>query len=168
MTFNANDYQAEINKINGKIEEFQRTEEKVDESFLEVGNILVSIKNEKNLDDKIFRQLKKEVAKTISIRNINKVVAVAQCDVIQANKERLPKSWSSLYLLSRMENLAELIESEQVTPTTTRAGINDLKEKPQANPRIVVELITEEYITAELIAELTAALSNTSWSFVIK
>jgi hypothetical protein len=52
--------------------------------------------------------------------------------------------------------------------TTTRADINALKEKPQANPRIVVELITEEYITAELIAELTAALSNTSWSFVIK
>lgn len=168
MKFDVNDFQNEIAEIKEKIEIFQRAEEKADESFLEVGNILVSVKNEKQLEDKIFTQLKKEVAKTFSIRNINKVVAVAQCDVIQANKERLPKSWSSLYLLSRMENLAELIESEQVTPTTTRAGINALKEKPQANPRIVVELITEEYITAELIAELTAALSNTSWSFVIK
>jgi hypothetical protein len=168
MKFDVNDFQNEIAEIKEKIEIFQRAEEKADESFLEVGNILVSVKNEKQLEDKIFTQLKKEVAKTFSIRNINKVVAVAQCDVIQANKERLPKSWSSLYLLSRMENLAELIESKQVTPTTTRADINALKEKPQANPRIVVELITEEYITAELIAELTAALSNTSWSFVIK
>jgi hypothetical protein len=125
MTFNANDYQAEIDKINGKIEEFQRTEEKVDESFLEVGNILVSIKNEKNLDDKIFRQLKKEVAKTISIRNINKVVAIAQCDVIQRNKERLPKSWSSLYLLSRMENLEELIESKKKNNTHDYAKGNN-------------------------------------------
>ena len=168
MKFDVNDFQNEIAEIKEKIEIFQRAEEKADESFLEVGNILVGVKNEKQLEDKIFTQLKKEVAKTFSIRNINKVVAVAQCDVIQANKERLPKSWSSLYLLSRMENLAELIESEQVTPTTTRAGINALKEKPQANPRIVVELNTEEAITEEQMTELKEALSGTSWYLVKK
>jgi hypothetical protein len=171
MKFDVNDFQNEIDAIKEKIEIFQRSEEEADESFLAVGDLLVGVENDKQLKNKAFTALKNEVAKSLNndgIRNINKVVAVAQCDVIQANKERLPKSWSSLYLLSRMENLAELIESEQVTPTTTRAGINALKEKPQANPRIVVELITEEYITAELIAELTAALSNTSWSFVIK
>jgi hypothetical protein len=168
MTFNANDYQAEIAKINGKIEEFQRTEEKVDESFLEVGNILVSIKNEKKLDDKIFRQLKKEVAKTISIRNINKVVAIAQCDVIQKNKDRLPKSWSSLYLLIGVENLEKLIESEKVTPVTTRAAISALKEKSPAKPRMVVELNTEGAITEEQLSELKEALSNTSWCLVKK
>ena len=166
MTFNANDYQAEIDKINGKIEEFQRTEEKVDESFLEVGNILVSIKNEKKLDDKIFRQLKKEVAKTISIRNINKVVAIAQCDVIQRNKERLPKSWSSLYLLSRMENLEELIESKKITPTTTRKEITGSPKESQVKKRLSIELISKEVIAEEHIAELEAILSDKSWHIV--
>ena len=166
MTFNANDYQTEIDKINGKIEEFQLTEQRVDESFLEVGNILVSIKNKKQLDDKIFRQLKKEVAKTISIRNINKVVAIAQCDVIQRNKERLPKSWSSLYLLSRMENLEELIESKKITPTTTRKEIIGSPKEPQFKKRISVALISKEAITEEHIAELEAILSDKSWHIV--
>ena len=166
MTFNANDYQAEIDEINGKIEEFQLTEQRVDESFLEVGNILVSIKNEKQLDDKIFRQLKKEVAKKISIRNINKVVAIAQCDVIQRNKTRLPKSWGSLYLLSRMDNLEKLIESGKITPTTTRAEITGSPKEPQVKKRISVELVSKEAITEEQIADLVEALSLTSWHIV--
>ncbi len=166
MTFNANDYQAEIDEINGKIEEFQLTEQRVDESFLEVGNILVSIKNKKQLDDKIFRQLKKEVAKKISIRNINKVVAIAQCDVIQRNKSRLPKSWGSLYLLSRMDNLEKLIESGKITPTTTRAEITGSPKEPQVKKRISVELVSKEAITEEQIADLVEALSLTSWHIV--
>ena len=168
MTFNANDYQTEINEINEKIEEFQRTEQRVDESFLEVGNILVSIKNEKKLDDKIFGQLKKEVAKKISIRNINKVVAIAKCDVIQRNKERLPKSWGTLYLLSRMENLEELIDSEKITSTTTRAQITGSPKEPQVKKRISVELISKEALTEDHIAELEVLLNDTSWHLVKK
>ena len=168
MKFDVNDYQNELDTIKGKIEEFQRSEEKADESFLEVGDLLVAIKNEKQLEDKLFTQLKKEVAKDCSLRNINKVVAVAQCDAIQRNKARLPKSWGSLYLLSRMENLEELIKSEQVTPATTRKGISALKEKPQTKPRMVVELNTQGAITEEQLNELKEALSNTSWCLVKK
>ena len=61
MKFDVNDFQNEIAEIKEKIEIFQRAEEKADESFLEVGNILVGVKNEKQLEDKIFTQLKKEV-----------------------------------------------------------------------------------------------------------
>ena len=171
MKFDVNDFQNEIAEIKQKIEIFHRSEEEADESFLAVGDLLVGVENDKHLKNKAFTALKNEVAKSLNndgIRNINKVVAIAKCEVIQKNKDRLPKSWSSLYLLSRMENLAELIESEQVTPTTTRAGINALKEKPQANPRIVVELNTEEAITEEQMTELKEALSGTSWYLVKK
>ena len=69
MKFDVNDFQNEIDAIKEKIEIFQRAEEKADESFLEVGNILVGVKNDKQLEDKIFTQLKKEVAKTDNLLN---------------------------------------------------------------------------------------------------
>ena len=171
MKFDVNDFQNEIDAIKVKIEIFQRSEEEADESFLAVGDLLVGVENDKQLKNKAFTALKNEVAKSLnndSIRNINKVVAIAQCDVIQANKERLPKSWSSLYLLSRMKNLEELIESEKVTPVTTRAAISALKEKSPAKPRMIVELNTEGAITEEQLSELKEALSNTSWCLVKK
>jgi hypothetical protein len=55
-----------------------------------------------------------------------------------------------------------------VTPSTTRAKINGLKKKPQAKPRIIVELNTEEAITEEQMTELKEALSGTSWYLVKK
>ena len=171
MKFDVNDYQNELDAVKEKIEIFQRSEEKADESFLEVGDLLVAAKNDKQLEDEIFTQLKKEVAKSLKIngvRNINKVVSIAQCDVIQRNKDRLPKGWGSLYLLVGIENLEELIESGDVTPSTTRAKINGLKKKPQAKPRIIVELNTEEAITEEQMTELKEALSGTSWYLVKK
>ncbi len=171
MTFNANEYQTEIDAIKEKIENFQRSEEEADESFLVVGDLLVDVKNDKQLDDKTFTAFKKEVAKSLNnggIRNINKVVAIAQCEVIQKNKDRLPKSWSSLYLLIGVDNLEKLIESKKVTPVTTRAAIRALKEKSPAKPRMIVELNTEEAITEEQLSELKEALSNTSWCLVKK
>ena len=171
MKFDVNDFQNEIDAIKEKIEIFQRSEEEADESFLAVGDLLVGVENDKQLKNKAFTALKNEVAKSLNndgIRNINKVVAIAKCEVIQKNKDRLPKSWSSLYLLSRMKNLEELIESEKVTPVTTRAAISALKEKPPAKPRMVVELNTEGAITEEQVSELKEALSNTSWCLVKK
>ena len=171
MKFDVNDFQNEIDAIKEKIEIFQRSEEEADESFLAVGDLLVDVENDKQLKNKAFTALKNEVAKSLNndgIRNINKVVAIAKCEVIQKNKDRLPKSWSSLYLLSRMKNLEELIESEKVTPVTTRAAISALKEKPPAKPRMVVELNTEGAITEEQVSELKEALSNTSWCLVKK
>ena len=171
MKFDVNDFQNEIDAIKEKIEIFQRSEEEADESFLAVGDLLVDVENDKQLKNKAFTALKNEVAKFLNndgIRNINKVVAIAKCEVIQKNKDRLPKSWSSLYLLSRMKNLEELIESEKVTPVTTRAAISALKEKPPAKPRMVVELNTEGAITEEQVSELKEALSNTSWCLVKK
>ena len=171
MKFDVNDYQNELDAVKAKIEIFQRSEEEADESFLAVGDLLVGVENDKQLKNKAFTALKNEVAKSLNndgIRNINKVVAIAKCEVIQKNKDRLPKSWSSLYLLSRMKNLEELIESEKVTPVTTRAAISALKEKPPAKPRMVVELNTEGAITEEQVSELKEALSNTSWCLVKK
>ena len=171
MKFDVNDFQNEIDAIKEKIEIFQRSEEEADESFLAVGDLLVGVENDKQLQNKAFTALKNEVAKSLNndgIRNINKVVAIAKCEVIQKNKDRLPKSWSSLYLLSRMKNLEELIESKKVTPVTTRAAISALKEKSPAKPRMVVELNTEGAITEEQVSELKEALSNTSWCLVKK
>jgi hypothetical protein len=171
MKFDVNDFQNEIDAIKEKIEIFQRSEEEADESFLAVGDLLVGVENDKQLKNKAFTALKNEVAKSLNndgIRNINKVVAIAKCEVIQKNKDRLPKSWSSLYLLSRMKNLEELIESEKVTPVTTRAAISALKEKSPAKPRMIVELNTEGAITEEQLSELKEALSNTSWCLVKK
>ena len=171
MKFDVNDFQNEIDAIKVKIEIFQRSEEEADESFLAVGDLLVGVENDKQLKNKAFTALKNEVAKSLnndSIRNINKVVAIAQCDVIQKNKDRLPKSWSSLYLLIGVENMEKLIESEKVTPVTTRAAISALKEKSPAKPRMIVELNTEGAITEEQLSELKEALSNTSWCLVKK
>jgi len=59
MKFDVNDYQNELDAVKAKIEIFQRSEEKADESFLEVGDLLVAAKNDKQLEDEIFTQLKK-------------------------------------------------------------------------------------------------------------
>ena len=110
-------FQQEIDEITHYIQVFNKSGHRDDEAFLEIGNILVRTQREKNIDEHIFKRLKTHVAKLIGrrgLRHVHKLVCIAQCDIIQTNKEQLPKDWYLLYVLSQTENLVELLESGEI------------------------------------------------------
>ncbi|MEY2666510.1 MAG: hypothetical protein RLZZ384_681 [Pseudomonadota bacterium] len=72
------------------------------------------MKNKKNLDEVFFKKLVVKISKLIGrngLRNLNKAISVAQSDIIQKNREKLPKDWTVLFFLSKQENLSNMIES---------------------------------------------------------
>lgn len=169
--FNQKDYKEEIGQITTEIEIFKASGDKADESFLKVGELLVKTKNDKNLPDKYFTNLKKIAAKSLGresgLRNINKVVAIAQCEVIQKNKDKLPKSWTTLSLLTSAENLEELIKKGSLTSTSSRSEVAKLTKKsstPVAPKWVYVELSSakKEFTPKQLLA-LKKTLDGSGW-----
>ncbi len=113
-------FQQEIDEITCYLQVFNKSGHRADEAFLEIGNILVRVQKQKNIDEHIFKRLKTHVAKLIGrrgLRHVHKIVCVAQCDIIQNNKDRLPRDWHLLYVLSQTENLEELLESKKFKRT---------------------------------------------------
>jgi hypothetical protein len=53
------------------------------------------------------------------LRHVHKIVCIAQCDIIQNNKDKLPRDWRLLYALSQNVNLTELLESVEITRDIT-------------------------------------------------
>ena len=115
-------FQQEIDEINYYLGVFKKSGHRADDAFLEIGNILVRTQREKNIDERIFKRLKTYVAKLIGrrgLRHVHKIVCIAQCDIIQNNKDKLPRDWRLLYALSQNVNLAELLESGEITRDIT-------------------------------------------------
>jgi hypothetical protein len=168
--FNQKDYKEEIGQITTEIEIFKASGDKADESFLKVGELLVKTKNDKNLPDKYFTGLKKVAAKTLGresgLRNINKVVAIAQCEAIQKNKDKLPKSWTTLSLLTSAENLEELIKAGTLKSTSSRSEVAKLtkKSKSVVPQWVYVELAgdTKTFTDVQLEA-LKKLLNGSEW-----
>lgn len=167
--FNQNDYKDEIGQITTEIEIFKASGDKADESFLKVGELLVKTKNDKNLPDKHFTNLKKVAAKSLGresgLRNINKVVAIAQCEAIQKNKDKLPKSWTTLSLLTSAENLEKLIEAGTLKATSSRSEVSKLTKKTPVEPKwVYVELSSakKEFTPKQLLA-LKKTLDGSGW-----
>ena len=115
-------FQQEIDEITHYIQVFNKSGHRDDEAFLEIGNILVRTQREKNIDEHIFKRLKTHVAKLIGrrgLRHVHKLVCIAECDVLQNYKEQLPKDWRLLYILSQVNHLAELLESNKIMKDIT-------------------------------------------------
>jgi hypothetical protein len=169
--FNKNLYKEEIKLIDTEIEIFKASGDKADESFLKVGELLVKTKNDKNLSDKYFTNLKKIAAESLKresgLRNINKVVAIAQCEAIQKNKDKLPKSWTTLSLLTSAENLEELIKSGTLRSTSSRSEVSKLTKKSKSvEPKwVYVELSgdTKTFSKKQLEA-LKTLLNGSEWA----
>ena len=168
--FNQDDYKDEIGQITTEIEIFKASGDKADESFLKVGELLVKTKNDKNLPDKHFTNLKKVAAKSLGresgLRNINKVVAIAQCEAIQKNKDKLPKSWTTLSLLTSAENLEKLIEAGTLKATSSRSEVSKLTKKstPLAPKWDYVELAGDtKTFTDEQVEALKKLLNGSEW-----
>jgi hypothetical protein len=108
------EFELEIKEITALIHNFKKLNNRTDHRFLDIGFVLVEIQRQHTLDDEVFTKLKLYISKLIGInglRNLNKVISTAQSDIIQKHRSKLPKDWVALYLLSKQENLLDLIET---------------------------------------------------------
>jgi hypothetical protein len=107
-------FESEIIEIVELVRIFKKSCNRSDTTFLDIGTLLVDMKNKKNLDEVFFKKLVVKISKLIGrngLRNLNKAISVAQSDIIQKNREKLPKDWTVLFFLSKQENLSNMIES---------------------------------------------------------
>jgi hypothetical protein len=128
-----------VNLLNEQIELFKEAVSKVelaeseDESgtlLLKIGEILADFEVESEKVDgekkKSFVQLKKRVAEDLGMKdycNINKVVKIARNPNIKKFKDRLPKGWGALSVLTQIQDdnlFAKLMEDDSVTSSITR------------------------------------------------
>jgi hypothetical protein len=129
--------------------------------------LLIKIKKERQLDDEIFIRLKTHIAKLMGrngLRNVNKLVSIAQCDVIQKNKDNLPKDWNLLYLLSQTDYLAELIASGMIRSDISADVITKMLAKNQTPDQLsVMPKESDETYTRVDVEKLRFLLTSTSW-----
>jgi hypothetical protein len=165
--FYVKNFENEIKEINVCLQMFKKSGNRDDEAFLNVGDLLIKIKKERQLDDEIFIRLKTHIAKLMGrngLRNVNKLVSIAQCDVIQKNKDNLPKDWNLLYLLSQTDYLAELIASGMIRSDISADIITKMLAKNQTPDQLsVMPKESDETYTRVDVEKLRFLLTSTSW-----
>ena len=165
--FYVKNFENEIKEINVCLQMFKKSGNRDDEAFLKIGDLLVKINNERQLDDEIFIRLKTHIAKLMGrngLRNVNKLVSIAQCDVIQKNKDNLPKDWNLLYLLSQTDYLAELIASGMIRSDISADIITKMLAKNQTPDQLsVMPKESDETYTRVDVEKLRFLLTSTSW-----
>jgi hypothetical protein len=165
--FYVKNFESEIKEINACLQMFKKSGNRDDEAFLNVGDLLIKIKKERQLDDEIFIRLKTHIAKLMGrngLRNVNKLVSIAQCDVIQKNKDNLPKDWNLLYLLSQTDYLAELIASGMIRSDISADIITKMLAKNQTPDQLsVMPKESDETYTRVDVEKLRFLLTSTSW-----
>lgn len=165
--FYVKNFENEIKEINVCLQMFKKSGNRDDEAFLNIGDLLIKIKKERQLDDEIFIRLKTHIAKLMGrngLRNVNKLVSIAQCDVIQKNKDNLPKDWNLLYLLSQTDYLAELIASGMIRSDISADIITKMLAKNQTPDQLsVMPKESDETYTRVDVEKLRFLLTSTSW-----
>jgi hypothetical protein len=165
--FYVKNFENEIKEINVCLQMFKKSGNRDDEAFLNIGDLLIKIKKERQLDDEIFIRLKTHIAKLMGrngLRNVNKLVSIAQCDVIQKNKDNLPKDWNLLYLLSQTDYLAELIASGMIRSDISADVITKMLAKNQTPDQLsVMPKESDETYTRVDVEKLRFLLTSTSW-----
>jgi hypothetical protein len=165
--FYVKNFESEIKEINVCLQMFKKSGNRDDEAFLNIGDLLIKIKKERQLDDEIFIRLKTHIAKLMGrngLRNVNKLVSIAQCDVIQKNKDNLPKDWNLLYLLSQTDYLAELIASGMIRSDISADVITKMLAKNQTPDQLsVMPKESDETYTRVDVEKLRFLLTSTSW-----
>jgi hypothetical protein len=165
--FYVKNFENEIKEINVCLQMFKKSGNRDDEAFLNIGDLLIKIKKERQLDDEIFIRLKTHIAKLMGrngLRNVNKLVSIAQCDVIQKNKDNLPKDWNLLYLLSQTDYLAELIASGMIRSDISADVITKMLAKNQTPDQLsVMPKESDDTYTRVDVEKLRFLLTSTSW-----
>ena len=66
-----------------------------------------------------------ETSTTNSAANLNKVIKIAGHEGIQANKDKLPKGWGTLAIISQLKSneFEEFIKDEKINPKTPRSEV---------------------------------------------
>ena len=158
-------FEHEIKEITAQLHIFKKSGDRADDAFLEIGHLLVKTKHERMLDEDVFDRLKAHIAKLMGrngLRNVNKLVSIAQCDVIQQNKDNLPKDWHLLYLLSKTDYLAHLIASGMISSDVSADIVMKiLTQTPEKRHFSLQE--NEETYTRVDVEKLRFLLASTCW-----
>ncbi len=168
--FYVKNFASEINILTGYLDIFKKSGYRADDAFLEVGNLLVKIKHERNLDDDVFTRLKAHIAKLMGrngLRNVNRIVAIAQCDMIQRYRDILPNDWHLLYLLSKEENLSTWISTGAIKRDMPADTVMKLLKQHQIPPSakwVNASLKNEDVYTGEDVKKLRLLLSTSCWT----
>jgi len=161
-----------LEKYQKNSKELKSSDDKVQSSFLELGEQLVNASDK--LTRKTFKQLKENTAKelgTNGIRNIDKVVSVAKATHLKKYSDRLPSSWGTLAVLTSLksEKLDEFMLDTTITKEITRTELIK-KVKKFKNPNVVVKEkflfikpLENKDITEEDKSIIKTLLENSGW-----
>ena len=158
-------FENEIKEITTQLHIFKKSGDRADGAFLEIGNLLVKTKHERMLDEDVFTRLKTHIAKLMGrngLRNVNKLVSIAQCDVIQKNKDTLPKDWHLLYLLSKTDYLAQLIASGMISSDISADVVMKMLTQTPEKYRFSLQEHEETYTRVD-VEKLRFLLASTCW-----
>ncbi len=116
----------------------------VNDEFLKIGEFLYQADNELNTTE--FKKLKdfvlENISNTKSSANLNKVIKIAKHEKMQEYKDKLPKGWGTLAIISQLKNneFEKFITNPKVTTNTPRSVISQIVKKCQGKE--VIESIT--------------------------
>lgn len=119
------------------------------DAFLEIGTSLYLAEKELNTTE--YKELKNFVLSAISYTNssanLNKVIKIAGHDGIQKHKDKLPKGWGTLAIISQLKNVEfeAFIKNDKISPNTPRSVISSIVKECQG--KSVVKKITIEINT---------------------
>ena len=118
----------------------------INDAFLDIGMYLY--KADKELNSAQHKNLKNfvlaEIGSTKNPANLNKVIRIAGHEGIQKNKDKLPKGWGTLAIISQLKEseFKLFINNEKVNPNVPRSVISSLVKECQG--KIVIKKITIE------------------------
>lgn len=118
----------------------------INDAFLDIGMYLY--KADKELNSAQHKDLKNfvlaEIGSTKNPANLNKVIRIAGHEGIQKNKDKLPKGWGTLAIISQLKEseFKLFINNEKVNPNVPRSVISSLVKECQG--KIVIKKITIE------------------------
>ena len=121
-------------KQSGNYEVEERTDD-INDAFLEIGAFLYKADTElKTADYKNLKQfVLSETSTTNSAANLNKVIKIAGHGGIQANKDKLPKGWGTLAIISQLKSneFEEFIKDKKINPKTPRSEVSKIVKECQ-------------------------------------
>ena len=118
----------------------------INDAFLNIGMYLH--KADKELNSAQHKDLKNfvlaEIGSTKNPANLNKVIRIAGHEGIQKNKDKLPKGWGTLAIISQLKEseFKLFINNEKVNPNVPRSVISSLVKECQG--KIIIKKITIE------------------------
>lgn len=107
----------------------------INDEFLKIGELLYEADKELNTSE--FKKLKEFVLGNISYSNssanLNKVIKIASHEEIQNHKDKLPKGWGTLAIISQLKKneFEEFITNPKISPNTPRSVISTIVKECQ-------------------------------------